>query len=101
MDIQECTEKAIRASLANLLAHVESKNLAENLAAAAELELSKKKTLLSSSDVARLYSIPTAAIATWRYRAISPNQTKTEGSIFYTHQQIEHWITQKEVNIIP
>lgn len=99
MDIQKCIENAVSASLAGLLEHVGGKELAGLLEAMARLELLKKKPLLTPADVSALYGIPTATLATWRSRALGPDYVKAEGSVFYTHQQMERWIARNEVKL--
>lgn len=99
MDMQQCIEQAIKASLADLLTHVGGKELALLLESMAKLELLKKKPLLTPADVSILYGIPTATLSTWRSRAIGPDFVKAEGSIFYTHKQIERWLARNEVKV--
>ena len=99
MDIQECIENAVKAALSDLLAHVGGPELAHTLERAACLELLRKKTMLTPAEVTTLYGIPSATLATWRSRGIGPDYTKAEGSIFYTHKQMERWIAANEVRI--
>ena len=99
MDIQDCIQNAIRVVLGDLLANVGGVELAAKLEQAASLELLRKKALLTPAEVSALYGIPTATLATWRSRALGPNYTKAEGSIYYTHQQIERWIACNEVRL--
>ena len=99
MDIQECIQNAIQAALGDLLANLGGVDVAAKLEQAATLELLRKKAMLTPADVSALYGIPTATLATWRSRALGPDYTKAEGSVYYTHQQIERWISRNEVRL--
>lgn len=99
MEIQDCIESAIRKSLSDLLATVDSQEVAGILAKSAHLELLKKKPVLTSAEVSELYGIPVATLATWRTRRIGPDYIKAEGSIFYKNSQVENWLSRCEVRI--
>lgn len=99
MDIQDCIQNAIGLALGDLFANVGGPELAAKLEQAAALALLQKKALLTPVEVAALYGIPTATLATWRSRALGPDYTKAEGSIYYTHQQLERWIARNEVRL--
>ena len=99
MDIQECIQKAIQSALSDLLANLGGVDVAAKLGQAATLELLRKKALLTPAEVSALYGIPAATLATWRSRAHGPNYIKAEGSVYYTHQQLERWLVNNEVKV--
>ncbi len=99
MNAENLIKEAVKNAFGEFLATIGGADVATHLERAARLEALLKKPLLSSVDVEELYGIPTATLATWRSRAMGPDYTKAEGSVFYTHQQIERWIARNEVKI--
>lgn len=97
MELEQYLKNAFQDVCADLLGNIMNSDMEDILKQTAKLEFLRKKPLLSSADVANLYGIPTATLATWRSRGMGPDYTKAEGSVFYTHQQIERWIAKNEV----
>ena len=97
MEIQECVENAIRKAVAELLAGIDCQQFGIIMAHAANLELLKKKPILTPAEVSQLYGIPSTTLATWRSRGLGPDYVKAEGSIFYKNSQIMKWLDKCEV----
>lgn len=51
-----------------------------------------RKKLLSPADVAALYGIPPATLATWRCRGVGPDFIKAESSVYYLPEQVDAWL---------
>lgn len=92
MSIEASIEKAIRESLADLLANVGGDELRETLLQCARLQQVRAKKLLSPADVAALYGIPPATLATWRCRGVGPDFIKAESSVYYLPEQVDAWL---------
>lgn len=92
MSIEASIEKAIRESLADLLANAGGDELRETLLQCARLQQVRAKKLLSPADVAALYGIPPATLATWRCRGVGPDFIKAESSVYYLPEQMDAWL---------
>lgn len=99
MEIQECVENAIRKAVAELLAGIDCQQFGIIMAHAANLELLKKKPILTPVEVNQLYGISVATLATWRSRGLGPDYIKAEGNVFYKNNQIEKWLDKCEVHL--
>ena len=66
--------------------------LRETLLQCARLQQVRAKKLLSPADVAALYGIPPATLATWRCRGVGPDFIKAESSVYYLPEQVDAWL---------